>query len=93
MAQLKSITTGRGNSGEKTDPEERRLQRWYCEAASSSMAAMHFTKTGNCSGQTNRVMTSTEGRLKTKRKICVLQTAVKRRQAVCGTARVRKTAY
>jgi hypothetical protein len=57
------------------------------------MAAMHFTKTGNCSGQTNRVMTSTEGRLKTKRKICVLQTAVKRRQAVCGTARVRKTAY
>jgi hypothetical protein len=61
-AQLKRITMGRGNSGANTEPDESRLQRWYWQATSSNRDATHFTESGRCKGQTNRVATSSQGR-------------------------------
>ena len=50
-------TRARGNSGEKTEPDERRLQRWYCDATSTMTARASFTPSGQGSGHTNRVRT------------------------------------
>lgn len=38
-ARLKAMTIGRGNSAAKTNPEDRRLQRWYCDATSRRIAS------------------------------------------------------
>jgi len=36
------MISGRGNSGEKTEPDESRLKKWYCEAISKSTATATF---------------------------------------------------
>ena len=67
IAQLNSTTTGRGNSGAKTEPEERRLHWWYCDAPSRIAATPALNASGQGSGHSTRATTKSDGSAKIRR--------------------------
>ncbi len=60
-AQLNIMTTDRGNSAAKTDPEDKRLHRWNCEAISIRIARATLHQSGSDNGPSHRRMTNRQG--------------------------------
>jgi hypothetical protein len=83
------MTSGRGNSGSSTEPEDSLLQKWYCDPMSRSTATAAFAIKGKSSGQTKRVMTSSAGRPNIRWKIGSLRNGHARCRELCSPARHR----
>ncbi|PAV93736.1 hypothetical protein WR25_26556 [Diploscapter pachys] len=63
------MTMGRGNSGAKTDPDDNRLHKWNCDAASIRRPTAILAQSGSGRGHSQRAMTISAGMAKTRLKM------------------------